>query len=219
MKNYGKRLIKLISGVILYAAGIVITMKADLGYAPWDVFHQGLSDVLGLSFGLVSIVVSLAVALVAALLGEKLGIGTVFNMVLMGVFLDIFLWLDIIPTMQGWLSGLLMLFAGLFIIAFATWFYISAAFGAGPRDSMMVALKRKTGLPIGLSRGVLETTVVIIGWLLGGPVGVGTVLSAFGISFCIQLVFMLMRFNSTAIRHETLDMTYQKAKRLFAGGK
>jgi uncharacterized membrane protein YczE len=199
-KSYLKRLTRLLCGIVLYSLGIVITMNANLGYAPWDVFHQGISNITGLTFGVVSIFVSLAVALAAALLGEKLGIGTFLNFVLMGLFLDAILWLDFIPTMSGWLPGLMMLILGLFIIALATYFYMSSAFGAGPRDSLMVSLKRKTKLPIGICRGMLEVTVVLIGWLLGGPVGVGTVLSAFGISFCIQLVFALMKFDSTLIQ-------------------
>lgn len=98
---------------------------------------------------------------------------------------------------------------GLFIISFGSYFYIGSGFGAGPRDSLMVALQRKTGLPVGLCRGILEGSVVLIGWLLGGPVGIGTVIAAFGIGFCIQIVFAIMKFDATSVKHETLNATRQ----------
>lgn len=102
-----------------------------------------------------------------------------------------------------------MLISGLFIIAFGSYFYIASAFGAGPRDSLMVLVTRKTGLPIGVCRGAIELTAVAVGWYLGGLVGIGTVISALAIGFCIQITFRLLRFDATKIRHERLQETFR----------
>jgi len=207
-----KRLIKLILGLFLFALGIVVTMKAHLGFAPWEVFHQGISLNIGISIGKVSILTGLVICIIVVLMGEKLGLGTLLNMILIGIFMDWILELNVIPEMKGFVPGTLMMFMGLFIISFASFFYIGSGFGAGPRDSLMVALERKTGLPVGLCRGLLEGSAVFIGWLMGGPVGLGTVLAAFGIGFCIQAVFSLLKFEATMVRHETLKVTLKSLR-------
>lgn len=207
MPHYLKRLMKLLLGLFLYALGIVVSMKANLGFAPWEVFHYGLGKTIGLTIGTVSILVGLIICLCAVWMGEKIGLGTILNMILIGVFMDLLLMLSFIPEVNGLIMGIIMMITGLFIISFGSYFYIASGFGAGPRDSLMVALQRKTGLPVGLCRGFLEGTVVLIGWLLGGPVGLGTVLAAFGIGFCIQTVFVIMKFDATSVKHETLNAT------------
>ncbi|MBM7685789.1 hypothetical protein [Defluviitalea raffinosedens] len=207
MPHYLKRLMKLLLGLFLYALGIVVSMKANLGFAPWEVFHYGLGKTIGLTIGTVSILVGLIICLCAVWMGEKIGLGTILNMILIGVFMDLLLMLSFIPEVNGLIMGIIMIITGLFIISFGSYFYIASGFGAGPRDSLMVALQRKTGLPVGLCRGFLEGTVVLIGWLLGGPVGLGTVLAAFGIGFCIQTVFVIMKFDATSVKHETLNAT------------
>ena len=203
---------KLIFGLFLYALGIVITMKAHLGFAPWEVFHQGVSLTIGLSIGKVSILTGFVICILVYLSGEKLGMGTILNMFLIGIFMDWILESNVIPQMSGFISGIIMMFLGLFIISFASYFYIGSGFGAGPRDSLMVAIERKTGLAVGISRGIIEGSAVFIGWLLGGPVGFGTVIAAFGISFCIQAVFSLLKFKTTLVKHETLGATLQSLK-------
>lgn len=208
--DFFRRLGKLLLGLLLFALGIVLTMKANLGFGPWEVFHQGISGRVGVSIGNVSILTGLVICVLVVLAGEKLGLGTILNMVLIGVFMDRILALGFIPRMESFLPGFFMMFAGLFTISFASYFYIGSGFGAGPRDSLMVALQRKTGMAVGFCRGIVEGSAVLAGWLLGGPVGLGTVLAAFGISFCIQVVFRLLRFDAKAVRHETLDATWRK---------
>lgn len=212
MNSFTKRMLKLLFGLFLYALGIVITMKANLGFAPWEVFHQGVSNTIGLSIGKVSILTGFVICILVVLSGEKLGLGTILNMFLIGIFMDMILGLDVIPQMKGIISGVLMMFTGLFTISFASYFYIGSAFGAGPRDSLMVTIERKTGLAVGISRGIIEGSAVLIGWFLGGPVGLGTILGALGISFCIQIVFSLMKFETTRIKHETLGATLQSLR-------
>lgn len=215
MNNFFRRFIYLLIGLLLYALGIVITMKANLGFAPWEVFHWGIGKTIGMTIGNVSILTGLLICVIVILMGEKLGLGTILNMILIGVFIDLLMSFTLIPQINGLISGTAMMIAGLFIISFGSYFYISSGFGAGPRDSLMVAIKRKTKLPVGLCRGMLEISVVLSGWMLGGPVGIGTVLAAFGISFCIQIVFSLMKFEATSVQHETLDVTRRNFKALY----
>lgn len=207
MKAFLVRFLKLIFGLFLYALGIVISMSANIGYAPWDVFHVGLAKTLGMSIGLASIVTGVAIGLIAYLLGEKLGLGTLLNMILIGVFIDIIMATDLIQVASNPLFGGLMMLAGLFVIALASYFYIGAAFGAGPRDSLMVVLTRKTKLPIGICRGIIELLAVLVGWQLGGMLGVGTVFSAGAIGFCVQTTFKWLKFDASAVKHETINQT------------
>lgn len=207
MAQFFTRFTKLIFGLFLYALGIVFAIKANIGYAPWEVFHVGLSQTLGISIGTASIAVGALIVVLVMLLGEKIGIGTILNMFLIGIFLDWILILDLIPVSSNFLLGLIMLIIGLFTIALGSYFYIDSAFGAGPRDSLMVALTRITKLPVGICRSGVELTVVLIGWKLGGLVGMGTVIAAFGIGFCVQTTFGLLKFDTTKVKHETLGQS------------
>jgi len=207
MKQFYLRLFTLILGLALYALGIVVTIQAHIGYEPWDVFHVGLARTTGLSIGTISIIVGVAIVIIIALLGERLGLGTLLNMILIGLFIDLFMALGVIPQAKRLLTGMPMLLAGLLIIALASYFYIKSAFGAGPRDNLMVVLARRTKLPIGVCRGVVELLVTLVGWMLGGMVGIGTVISVVAIGFFIQLVFRLFKFDVMAVRHETLSET------------
>lgn len=209
MKKYYKRFFSLILGLFLFAFGIVLTMKANIGYAPWDVFQVGLSKTVGISLGSISILVGVFLVIITVLLGEKVGFGSILNMILIGVFLDIILKFNLIPENSNFLAGILILIVGLFIISLASYFYIGSGLGAGPRDSLMVAITKKSKLPIGMCRGMIEATVVFIGWLLGGMVGLGTVIAVFAIGFCVQITFKLLQFDVTKVEHETLDKTFK----------
>lgn len=207
MKTHTMRMIRLMFGLFLYAIGIVITINADIGYAPWDVFHVGFSNTFGMSIGMASIITGLAIGMITVVLGEKIGIGTVLNMVMIGVFVDWIMLAGFIPMSTNFFYGALMMIIGIIIISLATYFYISAAFGSGPRDSLMVAVTRKTRLPVGFCRGSIEIIAVIIGWQLGGKAGVGTILFALLIGFFVQTIFRILHFDATKISHETLDQT------------
>jgi uncharacterized protein len=208
MKQFIVRLTRLFLGLALYSLGIVFTLKAHIGFSPWDVFHAGLADSVGITIGLASIVTGLVVVLVSMLLGEKLGLGTILNMLVIGMLLDALLALGLVPQATNFVGGAAMMVAGLFVIALASYYYIGSGFGAGPRDSLMVALTRKTGLPVGLVRGGMELVVVFAGWKLGGLVGAGTILSALTIGLCIQLTFKLLHFDPTAVTHDSLSATF-----------
>ena len=207
MIYYTKRIFKLLFGLFFGSWGIVMTMKANIGFLPWDTFHQGIANATGLTIGKVIILIGFTLCILCLFLGEKFGIGTILDMALVGLLIDMNLSLNYIPQMNTYISGIALMLTGLLIISIGTFFYISSGFCIGPRDNLMVAIRRKTGLAVGFSRGIIETSAVLIGWLLGGPVGIGTILSAFGISFCIQIVFSIMKFDPTKVKHETLATT------------
>lgn len=206
---YLLRITKLIWGLFLYSLGSVIIINAHIGYAPWDVFHVGAAKTMGVSIGTVAIVTGIFIGFLIFFLGEKIGLGTILNMVLIGGFMDVIFSINIIPLARSVIWSILMLMVALIMLALGTYFYISAGLGAGPRDSLMVALTRKTGLPIGVCRGMIEVTVVTIGWKLGGMVGIGTIITAFTIGFWIQIIFKLFQFDATKIEHETFSQTYK----------
>lgn len=207
--DFLKRFARLNAGLLLYALGIVLTMRAGLGYAPWEVFHAGLGLAIGLSIGKVSVLAGVVIGTAALLMGEKLGLGTLLNMVAIGVYMDWILAIPRFPRAHGWPAGGALMLAGLFTIALATYFYISSGFGAGPRDSLMVALTRRTGMAVGLCRVLIEGSAVLTGALLGGSFGAGTVIAAVVIGFCVQLTFALLKFDPTRVRHETLGETFR----------
>ena len=214
MKKFAIRLLSMTAGLFLYALGIVLTMKADIGYGPWEVFHAGLANVTGLSIGVASIFAGIAIVIIVTLFKEKFGIGTLGSMVVTGLLMDLIIWIDVIPSPRHLPLGIAMLTAGLFIIALGSYFYIRSAFGAGPRDNLMVVLARKTKMPVGVCRGIVEVSVTLTGWALGGTVGIGTVIAGFAIGFCIQITFAVFKFDATAVKHETLKQTlYMTARK------
>jgi uncharacterized membrane protein YczE len=199
----------MIIGLILYAFGIVLMINANIGYAPWEVFHVGLAKTTGWSIGFSSIIAGIILVLMVWILGEKPGFGTIASMILTGVFIDIFFFINVIPVANNLIIGIVMIIAGLFIIALGSYFYIKSAFGVGPRDNLMVVLARRTKLPVGLCRGIVELLVTIIGWVLGGMVGIGTIVAVIGIGFCIQIIFKIFKFDVTAVEHETFRDTFK----------
>lgn len=165
---------------------------ADLGLSPWDVFHQGVSHRTGIPIGTVVIITGLLLLLAWIPLRERIGIGTIANAIVIGVTLDLSLLVlpeELEVLAVRWASMLL----GVMLVAIGSGFYIGAGLGPGPRDGLMTGITRRTGYPLGLVRGVLEVTVLAAGWLLGGTVGVGTLVFAFGIGPLVQ--FFLTRLQ------------------------
>lgn len=180
------RLIRLYAGLAAYGVGIGLLVRAELGLSPWDVFHQGLSIHTGWSIGLCINIVGVLLLLLWIPLRERPGIGTISNALMIGPCADIFLWL--VPAPSFWVVRWAFLLAGIVIIAAATGLYINAGFGPGPRDGLMTGISR-LGLSIRLARTLVEITVLVAGWLLGGVAGVGTLLFAAAIGPLTQ-VFM-----------------------------
>ena len=213
MQKLAIRLLFLSVGTFLTALGVVLTIKANIGYAPWEVFHVGLALTTKMSIGVATIVAGVVIVVIVTVCGEKIGFGTICSMVLTGVFIDLIIRLNIIPLAANLTVGIVMLITGLFVVSAGTCFYMKSAFGAGPRDNLMVVLNKKTKLPVGICRSMVELSVTLAGWLLGGMVGIGTVISVIAIGVCIQITFAIFRFDPTAVEHETLKQTFDMLKK------
>jgi uncharacterized membrane protein YczE len=174
-----RRLTQLFVGLALYGVSLAFVLRAGLGLAPWDVLHQGLAEHLDATVGQMVIAVSFVVLLLWIPLRERPGFGTFANAVLVGVFVD--LTLLVLDPAQAWPARVLLLLGGVLLNGLATALYIGASLGPGPRDGLMTGLVRRTGHSVRLVRTVIEVTVLVVGFLLGGSVGVGTLLYAFAI--------------------------------------
>ncbi len=215
----GLRLFKLFAGLFLYAVGIVMTINVNIGLAPWEAFHQGISRSTGITIGQASIAMGLIIVIVNAVMKEKLGFGTLSNMLFIGLFMDLLMLNHLIPVYKNIIARMAMMILGMFIIGIATYLYISAGWGAGPRDGLMVVLTKKTGKSVRLVRSSIETLVVTIGYLMGGSIGAGTLIMALFIGFFVQLAFQLFKFDVTAIEHRYLDEDIKMLKKLLTHSK
>jgi uncharacterized membrane protein YczE len=168
-----RRFAQLFLGLFLYGIGIALIVRGELGVAPWDVLTQGIAKQTGLGFGLITVITSGVVLLLWIPIRERLGFGTVMNALLVGPSADVGLWL--IPSGLDLWVRILLLPAGIVVLAIATGLYIGAHFGPGPRDGLMTGLHRVTGWKIWIVRTGIELVVLAAGWLLGGNVGIGTV--------------------------------------------
>lgn len=191
-------------GILLYAFGIVLSIKANLGIAPWDVFHQGISLLTGITIGQASIGIGLLILIINYGLKEKIGVGTIVNILGIGIIIDFLFYLDIIPTMDSLLGGIAVIIISMFVIALGSYFYIGSGYGIGPRDGLMVGLVKKTNKKVGFIRGVIELSVLAMGVILGGKIGIGTLLIGIGIGPIVQLTFKLLHFDVSAISHQYL---------------
>lgn len=181
-----RRLAQLGIGLVLYGVTVAMIIRATLGNASWDVLHQGMARHLPMSLGTAVIVMSLLVLLLWIPLREPPGLGTVANAFVVGLVADHALAVLVVPDAL-WLRAALLV-GGVVLNGLATALYIGSQFGPGPRDGLMTGLHRRTGLPIGVVRTGLEVTVVALGWLLGGVVGLGTVLYTLAIGPLVQLM-------------------------------
>jgi len=185
------RATSLVVGLFVFAVGIALQLESGLGLGPWDVLNQGLEERTALSFGAANVVVALCVLVVAWSLGARIGPGTVTNAILIGLFVDVVLALDAVESLSDSPLGVRgsFLVGGILLVGFGTALYVGAAYGAGPRDSLMLAGARRTGLRLGLVRALLEVAVAVLGFALGGTVGLGTVVFALGIGPVVELCF------------------------------
>lgn len=180
---------RLLVGLVLYAASIALLVRAQLGSMPWDVLSQGLTRVTGWSFGTVTVVVSFAVLLCWVPLRQRPGLGTVANVVVIGLLVDPFLALtELLPDPLPLPAAGGLVAAGVVVNGLATALYVGARLGPGPRDGLMTGLVARTGRPVRLVRGSIEVVVVAAGWLLGGTVGVGTLAYALAIGPIVHVL-------------------------------
>jgi uncharacterized membrane protein YczE len=185
-----RRVLQLLIGLVLYGFGCALTIEAGLGVDPWTVFAQGVSIHTGIGIGWVTNIVGFLVLLLWIPLKQKPGVGTIANILLVGTSMQFALW--ILPPVSGVLAQFGTLFGGIVTVAVASGLYIGAHFGPGPRDGLMTGLHGRLGWPVWLCRGSVEVTVLLAGWMLGGTVGIGTILFAALIGPLVHLALPLL---------------------------
>ncbi|MEU9915616.1 hypothetical protein [Streptomyces sp. NPDC051001] len=192
----GRRLIQLYAGLALYGASSALLVEAGLGLEPWNVLHQGLAELTGLTIGVVSIFVGAAVLLLWIPLRQRPGLGTVSNVFVVGIAMDATL--AAMPATHTLAVRIPLLLAGILLNGVATGLYIAARFGPGPRDGLMTGLHQRTGRSIRLMRTAVEIAVVATGFALGGTIGIGTVLYAVSIGPLAQLFLRMFDIPSAS---------------------
>ena len=189
-KTFPRDLLVIEIGFLLFGLAITLMIRANLGTSAWAVLEVALAQKLHVTIGTMTVIMGFLVLSGAVIMREKLGWGTLGNILSIGPWED--LWLSIIPSIKDNLPLQIgMLLVAIFLMGLASAIYIGVDAGAGPRDSMMLAIKRTTGVSIRVARGCIEVTVVTIGWLLGGPAGIGTLIYALLVGPAIQWGFKI----------------------------
>lgn len=191
---------RLMLGFIIIAFGTNLTIYANMGMNPWGTFHQGVSSITGLSFGLVTQLTGVIIILLSLFIKIYPGIGTLLNMFFIGFLVDSFDAMHFIPKSDLISVRTVYLIIGTFLFNYGIYVYMSCGLGAGPRDGLLVGLVKITGLSVSIMRPIIEVTIVITGILLGGSYGVGTLLNAFGGGYILNAVFRFYKFNPKEVK-------------------
>ena len=194
-----RRLMQLYIGLVLYGVSTAMFVRADLGADPWNVFHLGVAKIFSLNIGMVMILVGALVLLLWIPLRQRPGLGTISNVFVIGLAADAAL--ALMPPLESLVARSILLVSAVVVNAVATGMYIGAGFGSGPRDGLMTGINARTGWSVRSVRTAIELTVLFAGWMLGGTLGVGTVLYALAIGPLIQLC--LPWFRVTVRREKT----------------
>lgn len=215
MKKIILQVSRLLGGLFLFALGVVMTLNANIGVGCWDVLNQGIVRKIPITLGQANIAVGAVLLIINWKLGEKIGWSSVANMIFIGVFMDFLLMNNIIPMIHGGILSVLMILLGLFIIGIGSYLYIGVGLGTGPRDGLMVALTKRTNKSVRFIRNSIEVCVSIIGYMLGGFVGVGTVIISLSIGYFVQFAFKLFKFDVKTVEHRFIDEDIKFLKNKF----
>ena len=177
-------------GLSLFGLGEGLLIVSFTGASPWSVLAQGISLNVNLSIGTITLLISIAVLILWIPLGQKPGMGTIFNALIIAIMIDVCI--KYVPTPSNYIHQLLLAVISVIMVGIGGGIYLVSNLGAGPRDGLMIGLQKLTNFPIAVVRGTLEISVVSIGWYLGGTVGIGTLLFAFGIGPCVALGLYLV---------------------------
>ena len=199
--GFGTRLLSLVVGLFLCACGIVCFLESELGLPPWDVLHQGLAERLGVSFGVANLIVSLAVLALVWLLRAHIGLATFLNAVLIGSFVIALTRIDAVDALSDESLGvrIALMAVALAFFGIGSALYISPAMGAGPRVSRLLVTSSRLGVRIGAARAAREVAALLVGFALGGTVGIGTLVFAVGIGPAVEVSFWLLTLTALAV--------------------
>jgi len=204
-KKIIRQWIRIVLGLLVFSLGVHLTIKANIGLAPWDCLGMGVANHTPLNYGLAMTVMSVIILGIDLLLKERIGYGTVIDALLTGIFVQMFNDANPLPENKNMILGIGIMFAGFVLMAVGMWIYMRGEQCCGPRDSLLVGLGRRLPkVPIGIVGMMLWVTVLLAGWLLGGPVGIGTLISAFGEGLVMQVVYNLLHFEPRKVRHRDI---------------
>ena len=200
--------LRITAGLLVFALGVHLTIYANIGLAPWDCLGMGIANHTPFNYGISMTVIAVVILITDVLLKERIGFGTIIDALLTGNFVQMFNSLNPLPENENMWIGIAVMLAGFVFMALGMWIYMTAEQCCGPRDSLLVALgKRLPKIPIGIVEVLLWSVVLLIGWLLGGQVGIGTIISTFGAGLVMQLVYSLIHFEPREMKHKGLAET------------
>ena len=195
--------LRIVCGLLIFSFGVHLTIKADLGLAPWDCLGMGIANHTPLNYGLSMTLVAIVLLIIDLLLKEKIGFGTILDALLTGNFVQMFNDIDTLPIPDNLFLRIGIILIGLAVMAIGQYFYMKSAQCCGPRDALLVGIgKRMKKVPIGFVLILIMATVLLGGWLLGGKVGIGTVVCAFGTGLVMQLVYKIIGFEPREVEHK-----------------
>ncbi len=206
--------LKIAGGLLVFALGVHLTIYANIGLAPWDCLGMGIAKHTPLNYGLSMTAMAVGILGIDLALRERIGYGTILDALLTGNFVQMFNDINPFQENRSLFLGILIMLAGFVLMAIGMWIYMAAGQCCGPRDSLLVGLgKRLPRVPIGAVEILLWAAVVLLGWLLGGPVGIGTLISTFAAGAVMQLVYNLIGFEPRAVRHrDVIEVTRSLAR-------
>lgn len=214
MKPVVLRFVRLLAGLFIMSIGISMAYQSGLGLSPWDVLNDGASSILPITFGQASIIIGFVILLVDVLMKERIGFGSFINILLVGMIVDFIVWTNVIPSYRGvedlsqLVPRLALCVLSLIPSSFGMYFYMSARLGSGPRDSLMCAVTRRSKkTPVGVIRVILEGVALIGGFIMGGRIGIGTIILVLGSGPVMQLTFKLCKFDIKNLHNDTFSDT------------
>ena len=201
-KKIIKEWLQIAAGLCVFAFGVLLTIYANIGLAPWDCLGMGVSYHTPMNYGISMTVMAVVILGIDLLLRERIGFGTIIDSLLTGNLVQLFNSINPLPENHNVLLGVVIMLTGFVFMALGMRIYMAAAQCCGPRDSLLVGLgKRMPSVPIGVVEIILWAAVLLAGWLLGGPVGIGTLISTFGAGAVMHLIYSMLKFEPRAIRH------------------
>lgn len=197
--------LQICGGLAVFSLGVHLTIFANLGLAPWDCLGMGISYHSPLNYGLAMTAISVVILVIDILLKEKIGFGTIIDAFLTGNLIELFNTLNPFELNTGLFSGLIYIILGMILMALGQYIYMSAGQGCGPRDTLLLGLGRRLKkMPIGIVELIIWAVVLLIGWMMGGPVGIGTVITTFGAGVVMQIIYNLIRFEPRKINQRSV---------------
>ncbi len=207
--------LRIVFGLIVFSFGVHLTIYANIGLAPWDCLGMGIAKHTPLNYGISMTLMAVGILFVDILLKEKIGFGTIIDALLTGNFVQAYNYLNRLPENDNVWIGIGIMLIGFVFMALGMWIYMCARQCCGPRDSLLVGLgKRLPKIPIGVVEIILWAVVLLIGYLLGGPVGIGTLISTFGAGLVMQLVYNIIRFEPRNLRHRDVLAVARELKQV-----